>query len=303
MMLATGVSYLDLHFLGRRHVIATAVIAGAGEVALIDPGPASCLDRLEEELRGQGVALADVTHLLLTHIHLDHAGATGTIVARHPHIEVFVHERGEPHLVDPAKLLDSAARLYGDDMDRLWGKVLPVPTSNIAALKGGERLRVADRDFDVAYTPGHASHHVSYFNRSSGVAFVGDTAGVSIDGGYVLPPTPPPDIDVELWASSIERIEAWQPQVLFLTHFGPAPLPPASQLQRLLQNLQRFSRIVQDTLEEEGTDVERRQRFAERIGHDLRRTMTEEQVAAYASAAPFDLLWLGLARYWRKRAG
>ena len=301
MMLATGVSYLDLQFLGRRHVIATAVIAGAREVALVDPGPASCLERLEQELHAQGIALADVTHLLLTHIHLDHAGATGTLVARHPHVKVLVHERGEPHLVDPSKLLDSATRLYGEHMDRLWGKVLPVPAANIAVLRGGETVHVAGRDFEIAYTPGHASHHVSYFNASSGVAFVGDTAGVSIDGGYVLAPTPPPDIDIELWTASARQIEAWQPQVLFLTHFGPAALPPATQLQTLLDNLQTAGRLVLDTLKEDGTDDERRRRFAERIGRELRRTMTDEQVAAYGSAAPFDLLWLGLARYWRKR--
>jgi glyoxylase-like metal-dependent hydrolase (beta-lactamase superfamily II) len=301
MMLATGVSYLDLQFLGRRHVIATAVIAGAREVALVDPGPASCLERLEHELHAQGIGLADVTHLLLTHIHLDHAGATGMLVARHPHIRVLVHERGEPHLVDPSKLLDSATRLYGNDMDRLWGKVLPVPGSNITVLRGGEQVNVAGRDFEVAYTPGHASHHVSYFNASSGVAFVGDTAGVAIDNGYVLAPTPPPDIDIELWTASARQIEAWQPQFLFLTHFGPAALPPATQLQTLLDNLQTAGRLVLETLEEQGTDDERRRRFAERIGRELRRTMTEEQVAAYGSAAPFDLLWLGLARYWRKR--
>src|SRR5919106_1492946 len=208
MMLATGVNYLDLQFLGRRHVIATAVIAGAREVALIDPGPASCLERLEHELQAQGIALADVTHLLLTHIHLDHAGATGTLVGRHPHIKVLVHERGEPHLVDPSKLLDSATRLYGDDMDRLWGKVLPVPASSITVLRGGEQVNVAGRDFEIAYTPGHAAHHVSYFNASSGVAFVGDTAGVAIDGSYVLAPTPPPDIDIELWTASARQIAA-----------------------------------------------------------------------------------------------
>jgi glyoxylase-like metal-dependent hydrolase (beta-lactamase superfamily II) len=301
MMLATGVSYLDLHFLGRRHVIATAVIAGAGEVALVDPGPASCLDRLEQELQAQGIALADVTHLFLTHIHLDHAGATGTIVARHPRVKVLVHERGEPHLVDPSKLLDSATRLYGREMDRLWGQVLPVPASNVTVLRGGERVNVAGREFDVAYTPGHASHHVSYFNASSGVAFVGDTAGVAIEGGYVLAPTPPPDIDIELWTESARRIQAWQPQLLFLTHFGPAAFPPATQLQTLIENLQTAGRLVLETLQEQGSDDERRQRFADRIARELRRSMTEEQVASYASAAPFDLLWLGLARYWRKR--
>jgi glyoxylase-like metal-dependent hydrolase (beta-lactamase superfamily II) len=290
-----------LKFLGRPHAIATAAVTSAGEVALVDPGPTSCLERLEEGLHADGITLRDVTHLLLTHIHLDHAGATGTIVRRHPDIQVYVHERGATHLIDPTKLLDSATRLYGADMDRLWGEFLAVPAANVRALKGGERLAVAGRSYDVAYTPGHASHHVSYFDASSGIAFVGDTAGVCIDGGYIVPPTPPPDIDVELWAESARRIEAWHPQTLFLTHFGPGTLPSGTHLQTLMDNLQTTLGIAKATLADEGSDEDRRKKFAEELKRELRRHMTDDQIASYGVAAPFESLWLGLARYVRKR--
>ena len=303
MPLAAGVSFVDLRFLGRPRAIATAVVSSAGEVALVDPGPTSCLDRLEEGLHAQGIRLADVTHLLLTHIHLDHAGAAGTILKRHPAISVLVHERGAVHLVDPEKLLQSATRLYGADMDRLWGEFLAVPAASVRALSGGERVDVAGRRFEVAYTPGHASHHVSYFDPDSGVAFVGDTGGISIGGGYILPPTPPPDIDIEAWTGSVSRIEAWGSGTLFLTHFGPSPRPPAAHLQALLENLDTMSGLARATLAEEGTDEDRRMRFAERVRGELRRQMTEAQLASYGVAAPFEMLWLGLARYWRKRAG
>ena len=302
MVLAAGLTYIDLNFLGRTHAIATGVIRGGGGTALVDPGPTSCLATLEEGLHAQGIHLADVTDLLLTHIHLDHAGATGTIVRRHPHVRVFVHERGATHMVDPQKLLDSATRLYGADMDRLWGEFLAVPEVNVRRLQGGERIEVAGRTFDVAYTPGHASHHVSYYDAGSGIAFVGDTAGICIDGGYIVPPTPPPDIDIEAWAVSAARIEAWQPKTLFLTHFGPSPLPPAAHLRTLLEHLDTSSRLARDTLSLPGTDDDRRQTFAEHVKRELRRQMTEAQMASYGVAAPFEMLWDGLARYWRKRS-
>jgi glyoxylase-like metal-dependent hydrolase (beta-lactamase superfamily II) len=302
MVLAAGLSYIDLNFLGRPHAIATAVITGARDTALVDPGPTSCLATLEEGLHAQGIDLRDVTHLLLTHIHLDHAGATGTITKRHPHIQVLVHERGATHMVDPDKLLASATRLYGAEMDRLWGEFLAVPAANVRRLQGGERLDIAGRVFDVAYTPGHASHHVSYYDASSGVAFVGDTAGICIDGGYIVPPTPPPDIDLDAWKASASRIEAWQPQTLFLTHFGPSPLPSATHMQILVEHLDTASRLARETLSLRGTDDDRRRAFAEQVKRELRREMTEAQMASYGVAAPFEMLWDGLARYWRKRA-
>ena len=251
-------------------------------------------------MQRQGVQWSEVSDILLTHIHLDHAGVTGELVRDHRHLTVAVHERGAPHLIDPSKLVASATRLWGDETKRLWGEILPVPATHLRILRGGETLDTGGRTFDVAYTPGHASHHVSYFDRASGVAFVGDTAGMSIDGGYVLPPTPPPDIDLEAWAQSIGVIEAWSPSTVFLTHFGPVSTV-RPHLQALLDNLQTVAGIVRESLATAGTDEERSARFAEGVRRDMRRRMTDAQVEAYGLSAPFHLLWLGLARYWRKR--
>lgn len=301
-VLSHGLSWVDLQFLGRPHAIATAVVQSAGGVALVDPGPTSCLQTLELGLQQQGLRLADVRHLMLTHIHLDHAGAAGTIVRAHPHITVFVHERGAVHMAEPQKLIDSATRLYGTEMDRLWGEFAPVPRENLVALRGGERIEVGGRTFEVAYTPGHASHHVSYFDASSGLAFVGDTAGVCIEGGYVLPPTPPPDIDLDEWRSSADRIDAWGPDTIFLTHFGPVA-SPRPHLQALMENLEETAEWVRRTLADPGTDEERSQTFAGQLRQRMRQQMTDTQMAAYPVAAPFEMLWLGLARYWRKKGG
>ena len=301
-VLSHGLSYIDLEFLGRAHAIASGIIQSSGGAAIVEPGPTTCLPTLELGLQQHGVRWDDVRQILLTHIHLDHAGATGTIVRAHPHITVFVHDRGTVHMADPQKLIDSASRLYRGEMDRLWGEIAPVPAANLVTLSGGERIEAGGRSFDVAYTPGHASHHVSFFDRSSGLAFVGDTAGVCIDNGYVLPPTPPPDIDVEKWRASLDQIEAWGPDTVFLTHFGPVG-NVRPHLERLWHNLQEMSTWVRHTLDDPGSDEDRSRTFASRLREDMRRQMNDVQVAAYPVAAPFEQLWLGLARYWRKKTG
>jgi glyoxylase-like metal-dependent hydrolase (beta-lactamase superfamily II) len=300
--LSHGLCSVDLHFQGRDNVIASVIVESAGSVAIIDPGPTSCLEALELGLQGRGIRWADVRHILLTHIHLDHAGATGTIVREHPHVHVMVHERGARHLVDPTKLLDSATRLYGDHMDRLWGEFAPVPADRLVVLAGGERVQAGGRTFDVAYTPGHASHHVSYFDAESGVAFVGDTAGVAVNGGYVLPPTPPPDIDLELWAGSIEQILAWSPSTLFLTHFGPA-MNVRAHCAELNEHLQQTAHYVRASLGEPGSDEERGARFEEWLRSQMRQHMTDVRLQEYIVAAGFRYQWQGLARYWRKKLG
>jgi glyoxylase-like metal-dependent hydrolase (beta-lactamase superfamily II) len=198
----------DLMHLGRASVIGAWRV---GEV-IVDPGPASCLPALMGELEERPPRA-----LALTHIHLDHAGAAGSLAARFPEMEVWVHERGAPHLADPSRLLASAERLYGDQMERLWGEVLPVPAERITALRGGESLPEGLR---VAYTPGHASHHVAYLHEPTGWAFTGDVAGVRVADGPTLAPTPPPDIDVAAWRASIELVAAWEPEALAVTHFG-----------------------------------------------------------------------------------
>ena len=299
-VLAAGLTWVDLKFRGRAHVIATAVASGPGGVGLIDPGPSTCLAALEDALGAQGLRLDDVRWLLLTHIHLDHAGAAGSLARRCPDATVYVHERGARHLHDPARLLASAERLYGDRMRELWGDVLPVPERSLAVLRGGERIEAGGRRFEVAYTPGHAAHHISYFDRESGVAFVGDTGGVCVDGGYVLPPTPPPDIDLELWNESVETILSWGPDALFLTHFGSVRTP-RSHLRTLQEHLRQAAEVARALLEEDADDEARRDRFVAWIEREMLRHGPDARL--YGAAAPLALSWYGLARYWRKRRG
>lgn len=293
--------YVDLQFLGAPGIIATAVLAGPDGVTLVDPGPTTCLPALERGLNGFGIRLADVTRILLTHIHLDHAGASGTIVARHPRVDVFVHERGARHMVDPTRLLESAARLYGEEMDRLWGEMRPLPQDRVQVLRGGERLDVAGHSLEVIYTPGHASHHVAFADVDSGMCYIGDTAGIRRGaGGYVIPPTPPPDIDLEAWRDSLKRVLMRPIQTFFITHFGPwsDPEPHARQL---LERLDEWSALVRESLSSPGTDQERVKAFAERVRADLRARLGPDEALQYERAGPFDFSWLGLARYWRTR--
>lgn len=302
-VLAQGVSYMDVDFLGIAQAQAVAVIGTTGRVALVDPGPTTCLERLEFGLGAQGSQLRDVTDILITHVHLDHAGATGAIVRRYPHIRVYVHERGAEHLIDPTRLIGSAARFFGvANMERFWGEIAAVPEERLAVLRGGERIEAGGRIFEVAYTPGHAVHHVSYFEASSGIAFIGDTGGLCIDGGYILPPTPPPDIDLEAWPVSVDRILAWQPRTLFLAHFGPIERPQA-HLRTLLANLRWASTLVKASLEAPGTDEEHSRRFGAELRNEIRcRRGRSEATAAYEPTAPLESLWFGLARYWRKKS-
>ena len=299
--LSAGLSYVDLHFEGTPRVIATAVLRGAGGVALIDPGPSSTLPVLKASLERAGIVIADLTALLLTHVHLDHAGASGSLVRENPKLKVYVHAKGAPHMFNPEKLVASATRLYGDAMDRLWGEILPVPEGALVIVQGGEQIKEGGRSLDVAYTPGHASHHVSYFVRDAGIAFVGDTAGLKLTPhGKVLPPTPPPDIDLEAWRESLRCIEGWQPRTLFLTHFGPAaPLGP--HLGELLENLDAVSRLAKASLDREAADEEREAWFVAEWRRELRQRMDETDVRRYEVAGRFDLSWRGLARYWRKK--
>ena len=302
--LASGLDYADLEFLGKPEIIATAIMHGPGGIGLVDPGPSTTIAALRAALERKGSSVADIRELLLTHIHLDHAGATGSLVRENPSIAVFVHERGAPHLADPQKLLASATRLYGEtNMVRLWGQVLAVPAANIRPLAGGERIAAAGRELEVAYTPGHASHHVSYFDRASRIAFVGDTAGIRRgEGAYVMPPTPPPDIDLDAWRQSEDRILAWDPDALFLTHFGPwhgARL----QFQQLRDNLAGWNRIVLRLLADGAlTDEARQEAFVAEAHRELQRAVGEQEAAHYGRAGRLDYSWQGLARYWRKSA-
>lgn len=264
---------------GRERVIGCWQV---GDV-LIDPGPGSCLATLLEALGGERPRA-----LLLTHIHLDHAGATGSLVERWPELDVYVHERGARHMIDPTRLMDSASRLYGADMDRLWGKMIPVPERNITVLRGGERRLL--NGFEVAYTPGHASHHVSYLH--AGTAFVGDVGGVRITpASMTIPPTPPPDIDVEAWHESIALIRSWRPERLAMTHFGHSDDVEA-QLAELDARLDEWSELARTG----GRDA-----FRATVREQIARDGSPELAATYQQAAPVDQLYAGYERYWSKR--
>ncbi len=301
--IAPRTTLIDVNHLDTPEIIASALLESRGELALIDPGPTSRLANLEDGLAALGLSVGDLTMILLTHIHLDHAGATGTLVRKNPSLRVIVHERGTPHLVDPSRLMKSATRVFGAEMDRLWGGFESVPADRITSLQGGETVMVGNRNLEVAYTPGHASHHVSYFDNSTGVAFVGDTGGIRISNrACVLPVTPPPEIDLEKWASSIEKIREWQPEQLFLTHFGGAH-PVEEHFDLLIGEFQVWDDRVRQQLAEPGSDEQHAQEFARRFREDVAARLGEPEALLYEVATASKMSWYGLARYLRKKAG
>jgi glyoxylase-like metal-dependent hydrolase (beta-lactamase superfamily II) len=299
---ATNTHRIDVEHQGNAQIIAACLLTGEGKAAIVDPGPSSALPTLKRKLSQYGLAIAHVDAILLTHIHLDHAGAAGTLVAENPRLRVFVHEHGATHMARPEKLLASAQRLYGEKMEPLWGEVRAVPEVNLNILKGGERIRTGGRELEVEYTPGHASHHVSYFDASTGLAFVGDTAGIRIaNRPYIVPPTPPPDIDLEAWGRSLDLISARKPKRLFLTHFGVAE-PAEEHLHELRERLAGWAELVRKTLEGGDDDAARAGRFAESVLAEMSLKLGVEDATRYAKGAGLELCWMGLARYWRKRA-
>jgi glyoxylase-like metal-dependent hydrolase (beta-lactamase superfamily II) len=228
---------IDLHHQGAPRVIGSYLLDTEDGPALHDCGPSTCVDALEQGLQERGLALTDIRHLLLSHIHLDHAGAAGVLVREHPALQVHVSEIGAPHLVDPSRLETSARRLYGETFDTLWGELAPVPEANIHVV--GERVL----GFECFPSPGHASHHVVYMDPE-GTAYCGDAAGVRIQPhDYVLPPTPPPEFDLEAWLQTIDALERRDPQDLALIHFGVAR-NPREHLEQLRRRLEEWTAIV-----------------------------------------------------------
>ena len=253
------------------------------EDVIVDPGPGVTMDTLLEAL-GDDVP----AKILLTHIHLDHAGVTGALVRRWPEAEVWVHERGARHMADPSRLMASAGRIYGDDMDRLWGEMVPVPEENLRVLRGGERIG----PWRVEYTPGHASHHVSYLHDPSGIAFVGDVCGVRIADGPVLPPTPPPDVDLEAWHASLRTVAAWAPERVAVTHFG-ARGDVAEHIEALHESLDRWAEVSRRT--DSGS-------YAEAIMEEVRSHTNGGSSESFFQAMPPHMLWDGWERYFASRA-
>src|ERR1700688_5243108 len=292
---------LDLNWMGRRHSIGSALLESGGHYAILDPGPASTLETLRAQLLSRGLSVSDLEAILLTHIHLDHAGATGSLLRENPNLGFFVHNKGAAHLVDPSKLLASAGRLWGDDLQRLFGETLPVPEQNIQILEGGETLSVGPRKFDVIYTPGHASHHVTYLDEQEGVAFAGDTAGIRIaNGPYIMPATPPPDIDLAIWDQSFAAILDHQPSKLFVPHFGYAE-NPAKHIADFRKRLHLWADITEKALQS-SADVEvALQSFLQQTQAEMLECLSPADAEQHAFTAGLPLSFLGLARHIRKR--
>ena len=265
---------------GREHVICCWQV----DDVLVDPGPESSVDTLLDALGGE-----QPRALLLTHIHFDHAGAAGALVREWPDVEVWVHERGARHLVDPTRLVASAKRLYGEDFDRLWGEVVPVPERSLRVLRGGESID----GWDVAYTPGHASHHVSYRHRDAAGSSPATPCGVRLpDGDLLLAPTPPPDIDLDAWRASLDAIEAWEPATLAVTHFGDYG-DVAAHLDAPARGARRVGRPARGRTDRAG--------YAEALRAAYRAALGPEGAAAFGQAMPPEDQWLGLDRYWTRK--
>jgi glyoxylase-like metal-dependent hydrolase (beta-lactamase superfamily II) len=268
---------IDVRHLGVPLVICCHVL----DDAIVDPGPESTIDTLLEEL-GDFVP----AKILLTHIHLDHAGAAGALAQRWPDTEVWVHERGARHMLDPSRLMASARRVYGDELERLWGDMHAVPEERLKVLRGGERIG----PWRVEYTPGHASHHVSFLHEPTGTAMVGDVAGSRIADGPILPPTPPPDIDLEAWHRSLRTIAAWRPERIAITHFGTWESDASAHLEEMHAVLDRWAEMSRHT---------NAASYAAAIEEEMRTRTSDPAVAeAFVRAMPPKMLWDGWARYW-----
>lgn len=324
-----GTAIVDLHFRDRTEIIGVNVLDLGDGIAVIDPGPEVRLPVLRAGLAGMGHTMADVRAVLLTHIHLDHATAAGAIAREAPGSTVYVHAVGAPHMADPARLLASAGRIYGDAMATLWGEFLPVPRSALRMVDEGDVLSLAGRRLEVAHVPGHAKHHVAYYEAATGTAWVGDVGGIRIGNGPALPVTPPPDIDVEVWKTSMERVMAWAPERIVATHYG-AYGDVREHFAGLREGLEAWAGWVRGSLGGGGAggrgvdggggqgggvgggggrgggtcdDVERARDFAAWVVEGLGGAVAEATVDRYETASGFPDSWWGLARYWRKRTG
>jgi glyoxylase-like metal-dependent hydrolase (beta-lactamase superfamily II) len=293
---------VDLDFMGTRRVIASYLLLGDGGAVIVETGPTTCLDRLTAGLEKHGVSNDDVRGVFLTHIHLDHAGASGHLSELLPNATFYVHEVGYPHLVDPSKLVKSATRIYGERMDELWGEARPVPEERVVIVKEGEETEAAGGVLVAHDTPGHAYHHLAYLEPDSGALFAGDVAGIRLPGqSYVRPPTPPPEIDVEAWVRSINRIKKIGPSSLWPTHFGSYE-DVERHLGELEQRLQDWLLFVEGQMDEgaereEISEELRAKGDAEMLAEGAETTESEH----YDLAGSYPMLTDGLMRYATRR--
>jgi glyoxylase-like metal-dependent hydrolase (beta-lactamase superfamily II) len=291
---------IDTHYNETPQAIGVFLLTG-DRPALIETGPAARVETLLDGIRAAGLRPEDLRAVAVTHIHLDHASAAGDLVHRFPHLEVYVHPVGAPHLIDPSRLLASAGRLYGEHLGPLFGDVRPVPAERIHTLQDGERADLGSRRLAAFDTPGHAGHHLVFFDEDSGDLFTGDAAGVALPGTrYVRPPTPPPELDIPVWEATIKRLRSLRPRRLLLTHFGPH-LWADELLAQLRGRLRASAHLVKQALDA-GLDDEA-------IARRLQETQLEEiaGVAGSGQANRLEVIMsarlsaLGLIRYHKKR--
>jgi glyoxylase-like metal-dependent hydrolase (beta-lactamase superfamily II) len=297
----TDLWQIDTNFLGEPGIIASYLLAGNGEVALVDTGPSTTIEALLAGVRAAGFAHEDVTHLLLTHVHLDHAGASGSLTKRLPNATVYVHEIGAPHLLDPTKLIASAERIYGDEMERLWGRIEAVPAERLNVMRDNDVLTVAGRRLHVVYAPGHAVHQVAFHDPVAAEIFCGDAAGVRLQGiDYVRPPTPPPDLNLEDWSATMDRLLGLAARVLYLAHFGPTT-DPARHFAALRQRLYAWGELVLAAMRAGKDEASIRE---ELINHSLpelkQLTDNPDDLRRYEIATNYPMTVQGYLRYYRK---
>lgn len=300
--LSPGTWQISLPFLDEHEIIGAYLLAGNDELAIIDTGPGSTLEPLLASIREAGFEPEDVTHILATHVHLDHAGAAGSALHYMPRARVYAHGNGAPHLVDTTKVVASASRIYGERMKLLWGEIEPVPRERLHVIEDGDILNVAGRRLGVYYAPGHAMHHVIFFDGQSGELWAGDVAGVRLPGiDYVRPPTPPPDLDLEGWSSSIDLIHRLQPEVVYMGHFGPICNIP-EHLERLREKLYTWGDFVLSAMREGKDEAEIIRMLIAATEPELKQVAGEDHtLKRYEIATNYPMTVQGYMRYWRKQ--
>ena len=293
--LSDGLGMIDLKFRDKYNLIAS------DGLAVIETGPANAAEQLLAGIRELGLDPANLRHILVTHVHLDHAGAAGALLQQYPDAQLYVHERGARHMIDPSRLLDSAGRVYGAQMEAMWGIMQPSPAERVTSVADGDTVQLGDLTLDVLYTPGHASHHSSFVDAHRRIVFAGDVAGVRVPPSrMVWPPTPPPDIDIDAWHQSIDKLRGTNAERLLLTHFGPAD-DVDEHLDQLDQRLDRWTALMAG-LVDQGLE---RQELIDRLTADARDEMlvageSTETQGSVSNVTPFGMAVDGMSRYLRK---
>ena len=293
---------LDTLYQGEPGVIASYLLAGSGGLALVDVGPTSTVENVLQGIRQAGYDPREVKHLLLTHVHLDHAGATGTLIRLLPQATAYVHTTGATHLVDPSRLIRSAARIYGDRLNAMWGEFEPVPSHKLRIIEDGDSIVAGDRTLRVLYTPGHAVHHVSYYDSDHDAAFTGDVAGVRLQGSaFVRPPTPPPDLDLKTWHASIARLEDLKLRTIYLAHYGRYDDVP-DHLKKLHQSLDAWGEftLAEMKLGKEATEIATALAAVSNAEIQTEATSENRYIERYEIATSYLMSVQGYVRYYEK---